>query len=77
VIKNEALLGGLSAASFVGGDSGTGSGAMIAVIGLLIAIAIVIGFTIVESIVGGIMAVVYNLIAGSIGGIEIELVEKK
>jgi hypothetical protein len=71
------LLGGLSAASFVGGDSGAGGGIMIAVVGLLIAIAIVFMFTIVEAIVGGIMAIVYNVIAGSIGGIEIELAEKR
>jgi hypothetical protein len=45
--------------------------------GLLSIIIFPIIFGIMSFIVGAIMAFLYNIFAGSVGGIEIELVEKK
>jgi hypothetical protein len=55
-----------------GGDAAT---AGIVIIGM--AVAMVIGFPIGYFIMGAIQAIIYNIVAKMIGGIEFELVEKR
>lgn len=69
------LIGSISAASF-GGDARAG-GLMIAVIGAVIAVFVLIACVVVYAVIGAIAALLYNAFAKSIGGIEMELSEKK
>ncbi len=69
------LLGSISAASF-GGDSGTG-GLMIAVIGAVLAVFALIACVVIYALIGAIASLLYNAFAKTIGGIELELAEKK
>ena len=70
------MFGALSAASF-GGDEAMGAGAMVIVLSLVAFIAMVIGSAIMYAILGAICAIIYNIFAGLVGGIELELNEKK
>ena len=63
------LVGG----SFVGGNAGLGVGAGGIVIGLLIMIGLPIMYSIIGFIGGAIASLLYNLFAGWVGGIEIEV----
>jgi hypothetical protein len=68
------LFGGLSMASF-GGDAASG-GVMAIVIGIVVAIVAVIGCTITYAIMGAFAAIIYNIIAKMVGGVEIEFNDK-
>lgn len=70
------LIGGISAAAF-GGNNGNGGGLILVLIGFVAWIAITIAFTLIEAIVGGIFTVLYNLFAKTVGGLEVNLEEKK
>lgn len=70
------ILGAISTASMVGRDEAMGAGAMIIVIGLVIFVIIVIALGIIYGIMGVIGAIIYNVLAKLLGGIELELAEK-
>ena len=69
------LFGGMSLASLGGGDA-TSGGVMAIVIGLVVAIIAVIGCIITYAIMGAIAAIIYNIIAKFVGGVEIEFNDK-
>ena len=70
------MFGALSIAS-LGGDDGMGAGAMVLVMGLIILVVAVIASAIMYGILGAICAIIYNIFASLVGGIELELNEKK
>jgi len=71
------LFSGAMMASALDVEGASSGGIMMILIGLIVAIVAVIGFTAIYAICGAIWAIIYNLIAKVVGGIELELGEKK
>lgn len=67
------ILYSLLGASLVGGDARFAVGGGGIVIGIVVMIAVPIFYGIVSFIAGAIVAFVYNIFAGMIGGIEMEV----